>query len=152
MSAYLKVPAGEARQALEERVVLGTTIQERPLSSQTELESVQSAFAKWDDYNRDLLGKLFQADELRREYDFHPSSGWAIDAPLEEDVRRFRIDVRERISKLESFMERIPLMEPAGVTHEAVPLSTARRPTTDRSEWDPRDHPVIIYVLCSSGT
>ena len=74
------------------------------------LEQARIEFTKWDKYNRDLLRKLFDSPEIAEEY--NEVFGFAIpnrEPTLNEHLKIFRNDVQEKINRLESIKERLPL-------------------------------------------
>ncbi len=64
----LKVPAGQAREKLAERVEKGKTFLLATINTPAELERMQNEYYKWTAYNKELLNQLFTNDSIAGEY------------------------------------------------------------------------------------
>lgn len=74
------------------------------------LEQARREYTKWDNYNTDLLKKVFDSPKIAEEY--NEVFGVAIpkrEPTLNEQLDNFRKDIQEKIHRLESIKERLPL-------------------------------------------
>lgn len=103
-------PLGEAQQLLGEQLSKGAGLLQTEIVSREDLAGTKRAFRNWEDYNKELLRRLFSTEELADEfgasvrmiYSLGPSS-------LQEDLAEFRSDGATRLRRLESVIERLPL-------------------------------------------
>jgi predicted nucleotide-binding protein len=105
----LVIELSDAEKQLRDRVNKGKSILEKRPSSPQELDALRQDFHTWDDYNKTLLGRIFSNQELSQEYSY-----WAIGViagltTFSEDVRKFVDDVTDKVRRLESIIERLPL-------------------------------------------
>ncbi len=104
----LKVPEGEARQKLVERIEKGKGLLQLQTTSPEALEQAQNEYSKWSAYNNQLLKQLFSNESMAEEYSFF---GFAIAAEsFLEEVEQFQTEVKEKILRLESITERLELI------------------------------------------
>ena len=64
----LRIPAGEARQRLAERIGKGKGLLELKVTSPGQLEQAQNEYYKWSAYNTELLKQLFSNESMAEEY------------------------------------------------------------------------------------
>src|SRR5262245_6461313 len=76
--AELKTSREEAKGVIGARMTEGQKLQDQ-VRSGTELRAVRRAYEKWDNFNKDLLGRIFTTDEYAMEYsDAYSASGLVI--------------------------------------------------------------------------
>jgi predicted nucleotide-binding protein len=118
----LRVPAGEARQRIAERIEKGKELLKLQITSPEKLEQARNDYHKWSDYNTELLKQLFSNESIANEY----SSGIAFavsgETSFYEELKEFLSDVKEKIHRLESISERL----------ELIPLAENIRINVDR--------------------
>ena len=119
----LLVPQNEAESLIKERIEKGHTLQATVINSIPQLEDAKRLYEKWDNYNLQLLKSLFSGDELTNEYSRWDGGIFFTNKSGEERVADFRKDVAERIHRLDSIMDRLPLIsQPASLAPpKAVP-------------------------------
>lgn len=116
------------RRALEERIALGRELRAFEIESPDELNGPRHEFDRWNNFNRELLIRVFDTPALAEEYGM---LGWAprnsVPRLWRRNVEALKYDYDNRITALESIHERLSLMdEPVGSTHDEV------RTTDDR--------------------
>ncbi|MDD5114591.1 MAG: nucleotide-binding protein [Methylobacter sp.] len=108
----LLVKADEAGSKLTERIRKGKEIKSFQINSVQDLEDVKKAFSKWNDFNKELLKRLFSTEELSNEYGSWASVGFIslYERSLREKVTEFHEDVDKKIHRLDSIIDRIELI------------------------------------------
>src|SRR5664280_396708 len=93
----LRVSREEAKTKLDERVVAGKEMLERPISTEPELGQLWHDYQVWDDYNAELLKRCFSSNEFQEEYSKSPGF-WSVPMhpTFEETVADRRGDIRLR--------------------------------------------------------
>jgi hypothetical protein len=61
-------PRTEVVKQLQERIDLGKELQARPIRTHQDMEAYQGDAGKWDDYDKELLKRLFTNDSIYKEY------------------------------------------------------------------------------------
>lgn len=165
----LRVPAGEARQRLAERIGKGKGLLELKITSPGQLEQAQNEYYKWSAYNTELLKQLFSNESMFEEYSWFGGVSVTGEESFHEKVEEFYSDVKDKIHRLESITERlelIPLAEDLrGVLDKTARLSDlsaskvfvvhghdeAARETTARFLERLGLEPIILHEQASSG-
>ncbi len=105
----LSVSKEEAELKLRERIDKGKEIVEVPINSANDFDKVKEQYYTWDDFNKELLKRLFSTDELVEKY----SGGFSVfvleTKPLQEEILDFRKDVKSNIRKIKSIIEKLEL-------------------------------------------
>ncbi len=125
----------EAEQKIAERIAKGREIRETPINSPQELDSAEKSYGKWNDFNVELLKRLFTNDELSEEYDRWAGSMVMSlgEKYLGEKVSDFYEEIDEKIHRLESMVERLELIpESASAPQQESKSAPARK--IDRSK------------------
>ncbi|TDV88011.1 putative nucleotide-binding protein [Halomonas alkaliantarctica] len=112
----LAVMQADADAKLEDRIVKGTELKSSLSSSQQTYEEVKSEFRIWDDYNEELLKRIFTTDDIADEY-----SGWAGVAIMSfgggpsrsEQIRDLNDDIEKKLQRLSSIKQRLELIPQA---------------------------------------
>ena len=112
MPLELAVPPEEARSRLQDRVGKGYEIKEISIRSADELEAAKKSYYKWNDFNEELLKRLFTTEELAEEYSHWIGVGVIAmsEPPLGKKIHDFHEDVDGKIHRLDSIIERIELI------------------------------------------
>jgi predicted nucleotide-binding protein len=107
----LLVPLDKARAQIRERIEKGRELLELPIKNEVELKHARNEEGKWSDFNAELLKRIVDTDELV--HDYYPAS-ISLGSPrsFPAQVNEFRFDVEGYITRLESILERLPLMAP----------------------------------------
>jgi len=111
------VPHDEAREKLSNRIDLGKELTSRAINSKEELENVRKEYFKWNDYNTELLKRLFTSEVLSNEYSYFGVGITSIplyEPALGEKISKLHEDVGKKIHRLDSIKGRIELI-PASV-------------------------------------
>lgn len=108
--ARLSVPRVNARTRLLDRLERGKQLM--VLSQRGISEDLKTEYGKWNDFNNELLKRIFTNDQFQTEYDaagYVPTLGGFSDYPITE--------LRDKLACLESIVERLDLVdEPAGLS------------------------------------
>lgn len=107
----LLVSSKEAARLLDERIEKGSQLRDIAISSQDQLNRERADYSKWNQYNKQLLRKIFDTDSIAIEYG--RSIGFAvIGAPtFYENLKRHRDDIQNKLDRLDSIKERLELFD-----------------------------------------
>lgn len=119
----LVVTQADAEGKIEDRIVKGAELKSSLQSSQHAYEEVESQFRIWDDYNVELLKRIFSSDEIADEY-----SAWVGVGVISlgggpsraEKIRDLYDDIEKKLQRLSSIKQRLELI-PQG---SSVPASS----------------------------
>lgn len=121
----------EADNQLTSRIDLGKRLLSTAIPSTDVYKGVEHKHQLWHEYNKELLRRIFDSDELSKEYSFWGASFLAetLDAKIELLSREINIHV----TTLESIKERLPLYpEAPGLTRATSPMPAEdAAPTTE---------------------
>jgi predicted nucleotide-binding protein len=106
----LTVTRAEAEKKIADRIKLGEEINIKQISSVALLEAVQQEYYRWDSYNHELLGRLFTPDKFAEEYAFFGIMVSSGPQPLSEEIKELREKIVEKVHRLTSILERLPLI------------------------------------------
>jgi predicted nucleotide-binding protein len=108
--AELKIARADAAQKISERIQKGKALLEIEVQTWDQFKAAQEEYYKWTAYNTELLTRIFSNDTLASEYSFW---GIACGTPeyLPKAVGELHEDIRSRIHRLESILERLELIE-----------------------------------------
>ena len=114
--AKLATTKGKAEQQLKERITLGEGLSKRQISSQEEFDLLRKDYKAWDNYNNDLLKRLFTTAEIFTEYRHCTTrliqvKPFGYETPLRDKWQDLKQDLTEKISKLQDIMGRLELFE-----------------------------------------
>ena len=106
----------EAGQQLKRRIESGQALSDRKISSQEEFDLLKKDHKAWDNYNKDLLVKLFDTAELSNEYKrswtrLIQMKPFGYETPLRDKWQDLTQDLTDKISKLQDIMGRLELFE-----------------------------------------
>lgn len=121
----LLISIEEANKRIEDRIGKGKAIKEISINSQGALEAAKNEYWKWNDYNTEMLRRMFSTEEIAEEYKRWIGIGVVTmrEPPLAEEIRDFHDDIDKKIHRLESIAERlelIPLSEHLQLHYEAA--------------------------------
>ncbi len=110
-----------AEQQLRDRIAMGHGLLNPLPDSVPSLEAARQRYYTWTEYNRTLLERLFNTNELSAEYSY-----WGIivadRSSLRERISDFADDVNKKIRRIESIIERLPLYAPNGTDSTPMPI------------------------------
>ena len=123
----LIVSLSEAQARISEQIEKGRRLLELSIRNEVELKQARNEESKWSDYNIELLRRIVDTDDLVSDY--LPGFLGVVPSrrvPFTAHVQGFFSDVEGSISRLESILERLPLMEPPALAQpmEAQPVDT----------------------------
>ncbi|MGA2670499.1 MAG: nucleotide-binding protein [Dehalococcoidia bacterium] len=126
----LVIPRSEADKQIATRIDLGKQLLSIPMHSSQDYEGVLHNHKLWHEYNVEFLRRIFDSDELSKEYSFW-GAYWLADN-LQGQINQLSEDIATHITRLESIKQRLPLYpELASLSKPASPTSTQHpAPTT----------------------
>jgi predicted nucleotide-binding protein len=101
----------EAFEKITKRIELGNQIKNSNITSMAELKNARSTFYTWDEFNEDLLSRMFDNHSVLDGYKMSFGIGRSDDRPLTELVEAFREDVDYYLRKLDSIRNRLEIIE-----------------------------------------
>src|SRR5690606_35717876 len=115
----------DAAQKLNERILLGEQLIVRDIGTTDELDELRKEYSRWNDFNTELLRRIFTTAKFADEYAL-----WAYviggNPPPQEQLRRLREDIGERLNRLQSIRDRLELVPLAhGVDRTPAPATRA---------------------------
>lgn len=117
----------EAFEKIIKRIELGNQIKNTNISSMAELKQARAEYYTWNDYNEDLLSRMFDNSSIRDGYRKSFGIGHMGESPLAELVEEFRDDVDYYLRKLESIRDRLEIIEvSAGILQQPARPSHPR--------------------------
>ncbi|MDP2744547.1 MAG: nucleotide-binding protein [Dehalococcoidia bacterium] len=103
----------------------GLILGDYSLSPEAEYKRLLHEYYSWNDFNRDLLKKLFDSPAVSTEYYLHVGSVVLGAHSLETKVRFHNNDVEEKLRRLRSVVEKLPLYDEPVNLHGSPRASTA---------------------------
>ncbi len=128
--ASLIVPRADAEAQIQTQIDKGTELYERNIRSEADLEKAKSEFHIWRDYNKELLSRIVDTDELRRDYRTPLARVVLANAPHSVELKTFRSEIKRDKDRLESIKQRLKLIPesieaPHAVEELVKPASTS---------------------------
>lgn len=105
-----KIPKEEAEQKLKERIEKGKELLNIQITNELQLDEAKKEYRKWNDYNFEYLRRIFSTDEEAEKYNSPLHYAFLLDSNLGRDIRDFFDDIKEKIHRLDSLLERIDLI------------------------------------------
>jgi predicted nucleotide-binding protein len=113
----LRRSRGEAEEAIDRQIQRGEDLLNRDIRSLADLDAAESEYSTWNEYNRDLLRRLFVDENVIDGYTSSPGMYVLGDRSLGEMIDEHRDDVSTKLRRLTSIRERLELYdEPEGAT------------------------------------
>src|SRR5690242_4135144 len=106
----LTVAKSDAATKIQNRIDKGKEIVSISISRSSELEEARNSFYSWNSFNAELLKKLFVEEDYANEYS-RVGFGAVIDTDFAYEVKDFKDDVKEKIRRLESIVDRLELID-----------------------------------------
>jgi len=111
---HMKKPRKEVESKLKEQINRGEEILRLQIDSDDALESAENEFKLWYDYTKDLIPTLFE--EKRIQEDFLQRTRVAVSfIDLESNVKEFKLNVGDYLTKIRSILKRLDLYEEGAV-------------------------------------
>lgn len=132
----LLVDRKEAEQKLIDRITKGKEIRSVEIGNAQALGEAEKAYAKWDDFNTELLKRLFTSDELCDEYSnwFGSAVMMMRERYLEEKVSDLYKKIEMKNHRLESIIERLELIPEKASVRNVLTSSVQLSKNIDRSK------------------
>ena len=112
----LTVAREELGSQLEDRILRGSELLEREISSAADLQSARNDYYTWDEYNETLLRRSFTTSKPADNYRGVAFAIGSVDELLFKQIEDFHRDVQYKVRKLASLKEQLPLYEePSGL-------------------------------------
>lgn len=108
----LLVSANEAEEKLLDRINKGKELFEISITDSVSFRDAKNQYSKWDNFNVELLTRIFTTDEYQNEYSYCVSCSFSLyDEPsFSEKVHNIREDIIKKIHVFESLIERLELI------------------------------------------
>lgn len=119
----LKISSEEAKLKLKERIEKGKELLNIKITNELHIDEAKKEYRKWNDYNFEYLRRIFSTDEEATKYNRPLHYAFLLDSNLGRDIRDFFDDVKEKIHRIDSLVERIDLIS-LEITSEASPQNT----------------------------
>jgi len=103
----LKMSRLKAARQLASRITKGKEFLSETISTSQDYQRIDYKHTIWHEFNTELLRRMFDSDELSRDYSFLTLS-WA-PSTLSEKIEMLTGDIATHIKRLESIKERLPL-------------------------------------------
>jgi hypothetical protein len=103
----LTVSRAEAEKRIGERIEIGNTLFATKINSMAEYETQKQKYYVWHEYNTELLRRIFDSEEISRNYGFWGGSVYAEN--LTDKIKYLLEDTQSHVHRLESIKERLPL-------------------------------------------
>lgn len=114
--AALLMPQSEAKEKLKKRISLGKEFTTRNISSKQEFERLENDFRAWNNYNKEMLKRIFSTKEISDEYRHFRTRpmvmrSYRVQYTWTDDFRDLTSDLNDKIAKLEDIKGRIELFQ-----------------------------------------
>lgn len=131
----LIIARSEAERKLKERVAAGKELLELRITNESDLESVRAQRTKWNDYNEELLNRIFDSAAVLEQYKRTSLFGTlVINASLRQRISSFYEGVSKKITAIESIIEKL----------ELIPEKIA--PTVSQEKYEPEILDTVFVV------
>lgn len=123
----LMVGRGEAEQKISDRIAKSASVKEIEIGGPQDLDKAEKSYSKWNDFNKELLKRLFTSDEMCAEDD-RWTGGMSVmmrEKYLQEKISDFHKKIDDKNHRLESIIERLELI-PESTTASISPVTLAQ--------------------------
>ncbi len=129
--AKLTVSRKEAHGLLTSRIEKGKDLISLIVSTSEEFELLKKNYYSWNEYNTELLRRIFDTDQFVNEY---RSFGWGMASDtLSEQIKEQIDDINNAIRRLESIRERLPLI-PEPIEQKSQITTSSNKPNVKTKE------------------
>ena len=105
----LQMDIAGAVRVLEDRIRKGQRILARSTWNEGILQAASAEYRTWDEYNADMLGRMFSGDKLAQEYEEPTRRVFSLPSSLRDRLDWFVDKVEEKVRRLQSVLERLEL-------------------------------------------
>lgn len=107
-------PRDEVAAELSDRIEAGQALADRPIGTPQELKTARDEYYTWSDYNAELLRRRFSNDRFYLDYRGGPRVAFVGGlSSFQEDYSDHLKDVRGKVRRLKSILERLDLVDEA---------------------------------------
>jgi len=123
----LLISKEEAIEKISKQIERGSQFKNSEITSMAELKNAQRAFYTWNDFNEELLTRMFDNPSIRDGYRKSFGIGHVGTTPLTELIEEFRDDVDYYLRKLESIRSRVGIIEESPILLHQSPIPSTKR-------------------------
>ncbi len=105
----LTVSRDEADKKIQARIEEGEKLLKDPINSSNDLEDKRLRYNEWSDYNCELLRRIFDGEQLSREYNQAGFGVFSMSPTFSEKIEYVHIDIQYSLNKLRSILKRLDL-------------------------------------------
>lgn len=120
----LLISKEEAFEKISKRIELGNQFKDAKIISMEELKEIRAEFYTWNDFNEELLSRIFDNTSIKDAYRKNFFIGHNGNTPLAELIKEFREDVDYYLRKLASVRERLEIIEESPKTSHNSPSTS----------------------------
>lgn len=139
----LMISRQEAKERIEAQIAKGRSLADLTIGSQSELDQARNDYQKWGRFTFELLQLSFNRETYAREFDHAGSSfswgGAGQKKPFTEKVSNLQEEVRDKVSALESILERLVLIPESNAIQGKL-SQPQQRPVTSRKVFVVHGH------------
>jgi predicted nucleotide-binding protein len=106
---YLAVSREEAAQRIADRIKHGEELKSQPIKDPHSLDIAQKDYYTWNEYNSEMLRRVFTTTKITSEYESHRRVFFAARSSFQQDVKEFLDDIDGKIRCLVSISKRLEL-------------------------------------------
>src|SRR5271166_2551424 len=129
----LAVPRQDAQAKLRVQIDKGEDLKGRPIGSPDELQATEREFGRWEEFNYDLLRRLFTTIEIANRSRTGIYGRDASRKSLDQAAAELREDIEYHVNNLVSLMERLDVFQEApSVSHASITPGQRQPAATDR--------------------
>lgn len=108
--SVIRTSREEAREKINLQIEKGNNFLAKKISLSFELESFKKDYKKWNDYNKELLAKLFSGNKIIEDYNRHTYISYSYLGGADEELKTYTKLITGAVNELESLSERIDLI------------------------------------------
>lgn len=113
----LAVSHRKASVMITSQIKRGIEIKDTPIHTKEDLSDAQAKLLEWNDYNTEMLKRVFDTSEISKDYAIVIPEVAYEEPIFKEETDDFRLDVQDRIDRLQSIKGKLQLYaEPTGTT------------------------------------
>lgn len=125
ITVALVVTRAEAEAKIQKQIEEGKSLLSRNVSDQQELATFNTDKKIWDDYNAELLARLFNTNQISKEYSAFSGGVYSMTPTFYDRVGYVTKDISKSLDRLISVQKRLELYpEPQAASHHASPSTT----------------------------
>jgi WD40 repeat protein len=112
-SMELRISREAAESRINDRIQKGNDLKNIRVNSWEELKNVENSYRKWNDFNKELLKKIFTSSEIADEYSQEYFFAFGTQQPpsLSDEIEDLHDRISKKTIKLESRVEQLELLD-----------------------------------------